>query len=69
MEEKRLRLALSIFSGRLQVEQMVTEDFELLGYNSYVFGYFGTPSNDAMKQHCEEIIFSAITKTWQEKGT
>ena len=60
MNEQKVRLALGIISGRRRVEDLNWEHFEMLGYNSYSFGYFGTPPEAEVKMRCEDIIFDAL---------
>lgn len=58
----RIRLALSILSGR--VTELDYSQYDLLGYDSYKFGYYGKPSLDELKGKAEEIILYALI----EKG-
>lgn len=61
MNEAQLRLALSIISGRKQRTGMDDSDWNLLGYDVYKFGYYGTPNNDDIKERAEDIIFDALS--------
>lgn len=57
-DEGRLRLALSILSGR-KIE-LSSDDYTDLGYDVYKFGYYGTPTLAEVKEKAEDIVFDAI---------
>ena len=58
MEEEKLRLALSILSGR--VTDLDIDDYGLLGWDTYNFGYYGKPNIDEIKEKCEDVLFTEI---------
>lgn len=55
-----LKLALGVISHRLLVSSLSNEDFELLGYDTYKFAYYGTPKADEVRGMCEDIVFNLI---------
>lgn len=60
--EKRLRLALRILSGSVQIDDLGMDEYNILGfypYNFYII-YYGVPSNDDIKLRAEEIIYEQI---------
>ncbi len=64
-DEKQLRLALSIVSGRKA--ELGLDDYEALGYNTYSFGDHGNPSSDEVKQRAEEVFLDAIVRSPQDE--
>lgn len=61
-EKIRLRLALSIISGRQPAENISEEDYSTLGYDLYHLRELGNPSADEVKCQCENILFDIITE-------
>ena len=57
---KKLKLCLSIISGRNSYFD--SDEFDILGYDVYKFGYYGEPSIDEMKSKAEDIIIEMILK-------
>jgi hypothetical protein len=57
-EKDKLALALSILSGR--VVEPDHDEYELLGYNTYLFSYYGRPDIYLVKEKAEEIILEMI---------
>lgn len=55
----KLRLALGIISGR--ITGLNWEHYETLGYNTYKFSAFGSPSWSDVKEKAEDIIWCAIS--------
>lgn len=58
-EKKKLKLALSIFSGRHNTE-LNREEVSLLDYDWYSCVERGFPSRSDILGDCENIIFNAI---------
>ena len=58
-DERKLRLALSIISGRLTSSDFYDE-WELMGYDSYKFSAYGEPSMDDVKEWAEGYIAECI---------
>lgn len=66
IEEKALlRLALSVMSGRVTVEDISSDQFSLLGYDVYKFRYYGSPSMQEIQTMCEDIVFNTLEKAAQ----
>jgi hypothetical protein len=61
-EQRRLRMALGILSGRVLSPN--DDTLEKLGYDPYKFSGYGRPSVDEIRRKAEEIVFAAI----QNKG-
>ena len=57
---RKLKLCLSIISGRKSYFD--NDDFNILGYDVYKFGYYGEPSIDEIKSDAEDIIIEMILK-------
>jgi hypothetical protein len=57
-DEKQLRLALSIVSGRKA--ELGVDDYAALGYDVFSFGDYGKPSPDEVKRRAEDIFLDAI---------
>ena len=60
MDEIKLRLSLKIISGRKKYEDLDYNHFEILGWDSYKFGYSGKPSENEVKERAEDIVYDAI---------
>lgn len=61
-QNNQLRLALSIFSGRVEPSSMDDRDMNLLGYDIYKFDYYGSPSADEIRGMCEDIVYGLIVR-------
>lgn len=62
VEAGRLRLALSLMSGRILPAMLDREQLELLGYELNRFGQFGTPSVPDLLERAEEIVYGVLTE-------
>lgn len=67
MNEYKLRLALGVISGRIKSEDLGYDDWDVLGYDSYKFAYYGKPSDSELKKRCEDIILYAILESKNEE--
>lgn len=64
--KQKLRLALGIVSGRISTENLDYQHYDLLGYDSYKFGYYGKPPRSEVLEKCEDIICAAILSVHYE---
>lgn len=55
-EACKIKLALSIFSGRIPVEHLAREDYELLGYDAKQI----LPDKDDILYQLEQLVFDAL---------
>lgn len=60
MTREKIRLALSILSGRFSIESFGWEEWDTLGFDAYKFGAFGRPGLEDIRSKAEEIILEAI---------
>jgi hypothetical protein len=59
--QHKVMIALSVISGRFNKDNISTEDATELGYDTYKFGYYGSPSNDEYREKAESIILGALS--------
>jgi hypothetical protein len=70
MRDRKLRLALSIVSGRRNAtnstlsthlaDNLSNEELDLLGYDPYKFSYYGSPTDGEILEKCEDIVYEMI---------
>ena len=60
MKERKIRLALSIISGRNDTNNLDSEEYEILGYDTHKFAYYGTPTRDDILEQAENIIYETL---------
>ena len=58
VDKDKIALALSIISGRKT--ELDHDEYGLLGYDSYKFGYYGKPSVDDLKREAESILYECL---------
>jgi len=59
-KQELLKLALGILSGRINIESLTPDDYDLLGYDSYKIREIGKPDRDLILNEIEDIVFSTI---------
>ncbi len=59
-KEQKIYLALGILSGRIDASYLDSDEYKLLGYDTYKFSYYGRPDEFDIKQKAENIIYDAI---------
>ncbi len=59
-KEQKIYLALGILSGRIAASYLDSDEYELLGYDTYKFSYYGRPDELDIKQKAENIIYDTI---------
>lgn len=60
VEQVKLRLALSILSGRVRHDKLTDGQYDHLGYDPYRFRNYGVPDELSIKESAEEILFAIL---------
>ena len=60
MDSGKVKLALGVISGRIDVDSLDNDDWCDLGYDLYSFGGLGIPDIDSVKGQAEDIIYDAL---------
>jgi hypothetical protein len=58
----KLRLVLGIVSGSVSAANLTADQYQILGYDTYRFGYYGPPSEEDVKYHVEEYLYRLLSK-------
>ena len=61
-DKDKLRLALSIFSGRVVPIQLSSIDLEILGFDYYAMVEFGRVRDDAVLKAVENVMLELLCK-------
>lgn len=59
-KREKIRVAIGIISGKYNKENLDQDVWDLLGYDTYRFSYYGSPSDKELKEKAGEILLDAI---------
>jgi hypothetical protein len=58
--DQKVSQAIRILCSTDLLYQLDSKDYDILGYDTYKFGYYGIPKDEEIKARCNEIIFNYI---------
>lgn len=67
-EVYRLRLALSVVSGRCKPEDLTNDDLLTLEYDLHKISYYGRPDADQILRECEYFVGDCIVKACEKES-
>ncbi len=68
MDRNKIKLALGIISGRVNINLLNEDEWYDLGYEPHSFSKLGTPVVDNVKSKAEDIIYEALKSKIVKEG-